>query len=183
MRNPSSSVMDVPFQVTPGIDLVSFEINGMRLRATKNARDNFMSAVYHVMVPSFLEGTLRVAFRGYPRGDRDSQSRSWGITDEFVMVPYPYPRPIGSSPLIHCAVTLPADLTLLIEGVTPAPGAVDADGNRTWTYTADGWQWIIAGRYNEQHLDAGGNEIRFVTLKGREAVMEANHSADTVVDG
>jgi hypothetical protein len=182
IHNPSGQVQDVPFGVTPGIDLISFEVDGTPLHVKRNARDNFMTAVYHVSVPAGVEGTLRVGFRGCPRGDRSSQMRFWGITDEFVLVPYAYPFPIGARSQVRCSVALPADLTLLVQGVAPGAGATGEDGYRTWTYTVNGWEWIIAGRYNVQHLSAGGNDIEFVSLKGREKAMEASRAADTIVD-
>lgn len=183
VRNPWGIKQDVAFSISAGLNILEVYENDVKIKFKKNKLDNFMTSVYHLKLTADKEATLRIIYEGSPKSSRDNQMRQWGITDKFVLIPYTYPVPtINLNIQMDCTLTLPEKLTLIMQNTVLKEVASEKIGYKTYEYKVNRRNWLIAGEYNIEKLIAGGQEIQFIYLKGREQVMKDNESAAVVAD-
>ncbi|HEX3077168.1 MAG TPA: M1 family aminopeptidase, partial [Lachnospiraceae bacterium] len=183
ISNPSGEEQDIAFSIMPGIELKEVYENDVRIDFSKNEKDNFMDAVYHIKLDSAKKAMVRIVYEGTPKSSQDSQMRQWGITDQFVLLPSTYPMPSCEGGYqMDCTLNLPKNLTPIMQDTSMNEVASEMEGCRTYQYKDVGTNWLIAGEYKIQKIEAGGQEIQFIYLKGREQVMKDSNSAAIVAD-
>lgn len=183
VNNPSGEKQDVPFTISAGLDFLEVYENNVKIGFKKNSLDNFMESVYHLTLTADKESTLRIVYEGSPKSSRDNQTRQWGITDKFVMIPYIYPLP-GSRQnfLMDCRLTLPEKLTPIMENTVLKEAVPEKKGCKTYEYQPDRRYWLIAGEYNIEKLSVAGQDIHFIYQKGREKTIRDSKASAVVVD-
>jgi hypothetical protein len=181
--NTSGRPLDVPFAISPGLDFLEIFENGTRIKFEKNNRDNFMASVYHLHLTTDKKATLRIVYQGSPKSDWAFQRRQWGITKEFVLVPYVYPIPNNNwSFETDCTLYLPDTLTPIMENTLPIEVPSDKTGFHKYTYKVKGPIWLIAGDYTIEKLSLNEPHTSFIYLKGREKAMQDSNAAAIVTD-
>ncbi len=183
VRNDSGKEQDVSMCITPGIDFIEVYENDVKITFKKNELDNFMNSVYHLKVPKDNRTALRIVYGGTPKCNRNDQIRQWGITDQYVFIPEVYPVPnAGQRAPMECTLTLPQALTPIMQETVLTEIAPQQSGCKTYTYENVWPMWLFAGEYNIEKLNAGGQVVSFIYLKGREKAIKDSNAAAVVAD-
>lgn len=185
VRNSSGKEQDVPFSISPGLDFLEIYENDVKIDFAKNELDNFAESVYHLKLTADEEATLRIVYEGYPRDSRDYQVRGRGITDKFVFIPYIYPAPKTNTKFrMNCTLSLPQNLMPIMENTALKEVSSKKEGYKTYEYKSNRPlpNWLFAGEYHVEKIYAGGLEIDFVYLKGREKAIKDSGAISVVAD-
>lgn len=185
VSNTRDAVQSTAFCMAPGLDLREVTLNGGAIRFQKNKLDNFQESVYYLEIPPVVKGELCITYGGRPRNSRGNgpQERMYGITKEFVFLPQMYPVPMNDrSVFTECTLHLPKGLVPLMAGTKLEMAPAEKDGYDTYAFHTNWQEWLFAGDYIVEELDAGGMDVRFAYLRGREQAIRESGAAETLVD-
>lgn len=182
--SPQHPMQDLAFSMAPGVDIYEVTLNGKPVEYAKNRLDNFQTSVYHLQIPLVTDGELCIRYSGVLRNSRGNgrQTRMYGITEEFVFLANYFPAAMSGAIRTACTMHLPEGLTPLIAEVSLSRLEPQQDGYETYRFESFGYDWVFAGDYLIEEFEAGGMQVRFAYLRGRQEVIRETRAADTVAD-
>lgn len=185
VRIPAGGEREQPILLGPGFDIREALLDSEPLSFYKEKDDSFHTSVWYLQLPSFdatTTGTLEITYDGSPRNRRDAQIIYYMITERFVFLNRFFPTPSENMNLaVVCTVTLPDTLTLFVTRTQIVSEGQAAGAGRTrYTFTAYGYEWLIAGDYVVEPLKAGGLDIQFVYFRHKADIIRESGAADVL---
>lgn len=185
VRVAAGGETEQPLLLAPGFVIREALLDGEPLSFYKEKDDSFKTAVWYLRLPSFdaaATGTLEIAYDGSPRNQRNRQVICNMITERFVFLDRFFPMPNENMDIaVACTVTLPDMLTPFVTyAQSVSEGEAAGAGRTRYAFTARGYEWLIAGDYVVEPLEAGGLDIQFVYFRHKADMIRESGAADVL---